>query len=122
MLPLDDDSNLVRTLYVPEPPEGAQARVMEAVSCHHRRQNTLFAMLRRAKAWLYVPQMRYAVMASIVVLFIALGLTNNAAQPTTSNAAPQLTAEAIPDDLLLYDLEFATFDPADVAPTLEQES
>ncbi|MCI5049356.1 MAG: hypothetical protein MRY32_03385 [Rickettsiales bacterium] len=103
---------MLRSLYIPAADDAAVSRIVQLAKENPRRQFPLFAPLRLLKAWLYVPSMRYVVMASVVGLFILIGAVGNpptAPEATTiaqQEAAPS-NQQDMPETMLLYDVEFA---------------
>lgn len=106
---MDDLQIRLNQLEVPRPSPASTQAILAAAYATPRRQAAFLAPLRRVRAWIYVPQMRYVVMASVVALFIGVGLIGRLTQPDTP--ANRLTAEALPEDVLLYDVELADGDP-----------
>lgn len=92
-------------LNIAEPSAQAQADILRAArQMPVQRRFGFLLPLKRLRATLYVPQTRYAIMASVVAIFIGLGALNQSLR----------TAPQIPDELMLYDLAFTDFDPATV--------
>ena len=89
----------LNALHVPEPNPMAQANLLREARLHPPKRWRFLRPLRQLRAFVLVPQMRYAIMTSVVAGVIGLGIINNA-----------MRAPSIPDDLLLYDVEFAEFD------------
>ena len=103
MQPHDALGQSLARLQVPEPPANAQEAILQAAKAQPRKQFTPFAALRRFRAMLYIPQTRYAIMASVVAIVIGLGIWRQS-QPAAQRIA------SIPTDVLLYDVEFAEFE------------
>ena len=124
----DDIASQLSQLSIPEPSSNAVHRIMEASKQEKRRHFTLFDPLRKLRAQLYVPSIRYGVMASVFGAVILLGAANRLSQEPNSPApqnnvqtaqAPQekprvpITADNLPNDVLLYDVELSDADPLD---------
>ena len=106
-------------LSIPEPRSNAVHAIMEAAKAEKRRKVGLFDPLRRLRAQLYIPSIRYGVMASVFGAFILIGGINRLTQePSASPAAAPaqqaelkqervpITADNLPNEILLYDVEF----------------
>ncbi len=99
-----EDKELKRalsTLQLPEPNPMAQANLLREARLHPPKSWRFLRPLRQLRAFILVPQVRYAIMTSVVAGIIGLGMMNSA-----------MREPSIPDDLLLYDVEFAEFDPS----------
>lgn len=99
--PLRDE---LAALDVPPPAGNAVYRILEEARRTPRRQIRWLGPLRQLRAAVFVPRTRVAIMAGVFVLFTLIGLAGRLLAPDTP---PRLTAEMIPDELLLYDVEFA---------------
>lgn len=102
-------------LAVPEPRSNATHHILQAARSMPKKRTHFLNPLRQLRAWIYVPQMRYAIMAGVVGFFILLGLTSRSVPPSPTPASTQemarITPDMIPDDLVLYDLEFEEYEP-----------
>lgn len=92
----DDIRLMLKGLAIPKTDEKAVARISEMARQNPRRLWKGIGALRQFRAMFYIPQMRYAVMASMVCFFIGIGMV---ASPPTKQ--PTLTHEA-----LLFDVDF----------------
>jgi hypothetical protein len=86
-------------LNVPQPNPMAQANLLREARLNPPKRWRFLRPFRQLRAWVLVPQMRYSIMTSVVLTVIGLGMLNSA-----------MRTPSIPDDLLLYDVEFAEFD------------
>ena len=98
----------LRSLHVPPADSAAIERIMEHARAKPKRQWAPFAAIRMLKAWIYVPFMRYIIMASVVGFFILVGTYGEYYQDPT---APQQVASAENEDPMsmdemLFDVEF----------------
>ena len=88
-------------LQIPEAPSNATHRIMQAAMAEKRRQLSWLNWPRQLRAFIYVPSTRMVIMASVVCLFIGIGLVNRGLSPNEQS----FDAAQIPDDVLLYDVE-----------------
>jgi hypothetical protein len=103
-----DDASLraaLGRLFVPEPASNAQHLLLSTAFATPRR-NVFWARIRQLRAHFWLPESRLAIMASVVVAMLLLGVSNRIGEQWI-----QPTAMGVPSDLLLADIEFA--DPHD---------
>ena len=96
----DDLETHLRELHIPAANPQAVHRIVSHARAHPRPVWKWLGFLRQLRATIYLPQMRYAVMASLVGAFILIGLAN----PDHPAAPPQD---------LLADVTFDEEDPLD---------
>lgn len=101
-MPPDELHSYLNELRLPETSGTSAQRIIA-----HARQNPRpvwkwLSLLRQLRAGLYLPQMRYVVMASMVGMFILIGLLG---------PSPKAPAMRIADDQLLQDITFDEEDP-----------
>ncbi len=118
----DEVANKLAALNVPEPRSNAVHCIIEQAQQTKRRKLRLLDPVRALRAQLYVPSIRTAVMASVFGGFIAIGGINRLSenevisdQPVQQAGLAQqripITADNLPNDVLLYDVEFNESDP-----------
>lgn len=93
----DETYNLLVQLNVPPARDSHREAILAAAAAHPRRSPGWFDMLRQLRAHLYVPQMRYAIMAGVVGFFILVGLVAN--PPVSQTQDTQLAANELLDDI-----------------------
>lgn len=93
----DELRPILRTLRVPDPSADAVPRIQEAARDNPRRLWRWIAALRQLRALIYIPAMRYAVMAVMVAFFVIIGMLSS----------PPSTPKQITEEALLIDVDFA---------------
>lgn len=105
----DDVKQLLDQMEIPEPSTGAAQRVVSQAR-HMQQRGSLWLRLRQWKAWLFQRQVRYMVMACVVVSFALIGMFGQADSPTnpTLNQPNSQSAAMQPDPL--DDIDFGIDD------------
>lgn len=100
-------------LEIPPAASNATYRIMKAAEQTKRRQIHWLNKPRQLRALLYIPSVRYVVMASVVAFFIAVGLSNRIMNPAAQSDTQQVYFDpaTIPDEFILHDIELAGDDP-----------
>jgi hypothetical protein len=96
----DDIHQLLSGLSVPPARTAHRDAIIAHARANPRAQIKWLARLRELRAYLYVPQMRYAIMGSVVGCFILIGLF-------ASPAHKQMTAKPLKKSELLADITFS---------------
>lgn len=106
-----EDDVLVRlqALHIPPASDDAVARILSKAKESPRRMLPGIGLLRQFRAAIYIPSMRYVIMASVVGFFILVGMIFDP-EPTASlqeefaqNVADETGLTALSD--LLYDVD-----------------
>ncbi len=97
MKPHDETHSLLAQLHVPQARTAHCEAIIAAARQHPRRSLAWLDALRTLRAHLYVPQMRYAIMASVVGAFILIGLAGNALRDNTQQT--RIAANELLDDV-----------------------
>ncbi len=93
----DELRSILRTLRVPRASPDAVMRIQAAARDNPRRLWRWVAALRQLRAWVYIPAMRYVIMAAMVGVFIMIGMVTS----------PPETPKRITEEALLIDIDFA---------------
>jgi|GEM_PF-4994887 len=106
-----EDDVLIRlqALHIPAASNDAVSRIVQKAQTSPRRMLPGIGILRQIRAAIYIPSMRYVIMASVLGFFILVGLIFDPS-PTTSiqeefaqNVADETGLTALSD--LLYDVD-----------------
>lgn len=89
-----NDDIAARLAQQPVPPAHSNAveQILQMAQATPRQRVQAFDPLRTLRAWIYVPQMRYAIMASVVGLFMLVGLIADPQPAPSGSAEPKIIA------------------------------
>lgn len=94
--PQDTARLWLKSLAIPPASEQAVSRISQLARENPRRLWKGVGLFRQARALIYIPRMRYVIMACMVAFFIAVGMVDS----------PPPTHRTLTDEALLLDVDF----------------